>query len=98
MNLNLILSFAAEFTSGFAAAGALLEAGVLTVKQTVMALVIGNDAYQQVPKLQKAVNDARAVGDTLKDIGFEVAVIEGLSGVRGLDQGTVMDHERVGET
>jgi len=38
----IILSFAAEFTSGFAAAGALLEAGVLTVKQTVIALLIGN--------------------------------------------------------
>jgi hypothetical protein len=38
----IILSFAAEFTSGFAAAGALLDAGVLTVKQTVMALLIGN--------------------------------------------------------
>jgi hypothetical protein len=38
----IILSFAAEFTSGFAAAGALLEAGVLTVRQTVMALLIGN--------------------------------------------------------
>jgi hypothetical protein len=37
-----ILSFAAEFTSGFAAAGALLEAGVLTIKQTVIALLIGN--------------------------------------------------------
>lgn len=37
-----ILGFAAEFTSGFAAAGALLEAGVLTVKQTALALVIGN--------------------------------------------------------
>lgn len=37
-----ILSFAAEFTSGFAAAGALLDAGVITVKQTVLALVIGN--------------------------------------------------------
>ena len=37
-----ILSFAAEFTSGFAAAGALLNAGVLTVKQTVLALLIGN--------------------------------------------------------
>jgi hypothetical protein len=37
-----ILSFAAEFTSGFAAAGALLEAGVLTTKQTVLALLIGN--------------------------------------------------------
>jgi len=37
-----ILSFAAEFTSGFAAAGALLHAGVLSVKQTVMALLFGN--------------------------------------------------------
>jgi hypothetical protein len=37
-----ILGFAAEFTSGFAAAGALLEAGVLTVKETALALVIGN--------------------------------------------------------
>ncbi|WDP84248.1 MAG: nucleoside recognition protein [Desulfobacter sp.] len=37
-----ILSFAAEFTSGFAAAGALLDAGVLTVKQTVLALLMGN--------------------------------------------------------
>ncbi len=37
-----ILSFAAEFTSGFAAAGALLSAGVLTIKQTVIALLAGN--------------------------------------------------------
>jgi hypothetical protein len=38
----IILSFVAEFTSGFAAAGALLNAGVLTMKQTVIALLIGN--------------------------------------------------------
>ncbi len=38
----IILSFAAEFTSGFAAAGALMNAGVLTVKQTVIALLLGN--------------------------------------------------------
>jgi len=37
-----ILSFAAEFTSGFAAAGALMDAGVITVKQTVLALLLGN--------------------------------------------------------
>lgn len=37
-----ILSFAAEFTSGFAAAGALLDAGVLTTKQTALALLAGN--------------------------------------------------------
>jgi hypothetical protein len=37
-----ILSFAAEFTSGFAAAGALMDAGVINVKQTVIALLLGN--------------------------------------------------------
>ncbi|MGB5984932.1 MAG: nucleoside recognition protein [Desulfobacterales bacterium] len=37
-----ILSFAAEFTSGFAAAGALQDAGVLSVSQTVLALLAGN--------------------------------------------------------
>lgn len=37
-----VLSFAAEFTSGFAAAGALMDAGVITTKQTVVALLMGN--------------------------------------------------------
>lgn len=37
-----VLSFAAEFSSGFAAAGALLQQGVLTIKQGVLALLIGN--------------------------------------------------------
>ncbi len=37
-----VLSFVAEFTSGFAAAGALMDAGMLTVKQTALALLIGN--------------------------------------------------------
>ena len=37
-----VLSFVAEFTSGFAAAGALMSAGVLSVKQTVVALLVGN--------------------------------------------------------
>jgi hypothetical protein len=37
-----ILSFVAEFSSGFAAAGALQAAGVLSIKQTVLALLIGN--------------------------------------------------------
>jgi hypothetical protein len=31
-----------------------------------VALVIGNNDYRNVPKLQKAVNDARTMGDTLK--------------------------------
>jgi len=37
-----------------------------------VALVIGNDAYEHVTKLQKAVNDAEAMGETLEAIGFKV--------------------------
>jgi Caspase domain len=39
-------------------------------------LVIGNNDYKNVPKLQKAVNDARTMGDTLKQLGFSVMVAE----------------------
>src|SRR6476661_10024203 len=41
-----------------------------------VALVIGNNEYKNVPKLQKAVNDARTMGDTLKQLGFTVMVAE----------------------
>jgi len=41
-----------------------------------VALVIGNNDYKYVPKLQKAVNDARTMGNTLKQLGFEVMVAE----------------------
>jgi hypothetical protein len=36
-----VFALAAEFSTGMAAAGALLEAGTLTVKQTVLALIVG---------------------------------------------------------
>lgn len=41
-----------------------------------VALVIGNNDYRNVPKLQKAVNDARSIGDALKSLGFSVMVAE----------------------
>ncbi|WP_291861281.1 caspase family protein [Bradyrhizobium sp.] len=41
-----------------------------------VALVVGNDDCRNVPKLQKAVNDARTMGDTLKRLGFSVMVAE----------------------
>ncbi|WP_407160348.1 caspase domain-containing protein [Bradyrhizobium sp. STM 3557] len=44
-----------------------------------VALVIGNNDYKSVPKLQKAVNDARAMGDALKQLGFNVMVAENLN-------------------
>lgn len=37
-----------------------------------VALVIGNDSYREVTKLEKAVNDANAMATTLSEIGFEV--------------------------
>jgi hypothetical protein len=40
--------------------------------QKRVALVIGNDSYQNIPALKKAVNDATKMGDTLKSIGFTV--------------------------
>jgi uncharacterized caspase-like protein len=44
-----------------------------------VALVIGNNDYKNVPKLQKAVNDARTMGETLKQLGFSVMVAENQS-------------------
>src|SRR5262245_63400469 len=41
-----------------------------------VALVVGNNDYRNVPKLQKAVNDARTMGDTLKQLGFSVMIAE----------------------
>ena len=41
-----------------------------------VALVIGNNDYKNVPRLQKAVNDARTMGDTLRQLGFAVMVAE----------------------
>jgi hypothetical protein len=47
--------------------------------QKRVALLIGNNAYANVPRLATAVSDARAVGATLKGLGFAVTVSENLS-------------------
>ena len=44
-----------------------------------VALVIGNDAYQNVPALKKAVNDSRTIGDSLKQLGFTVVSAQNLT-------------------
>jgi Caspase domain len=41
-----------------------------------IALVVGNNDYRNIPPLRTAVNDARAMGDTLKQLGFSVMVAE----------------------
>jgi hypothetical protein len=55
---------------------ALLMVTVPAHAEKRVALVIGNNDYKNVPKLQKAVNDARTMGDTLKQLGFSVMVAE----------------------
>src|SRR5262245_46709330 len=47
--------------------------------QKRVALVIGNDAYQNVSQLRKAVNDAATMRDTLKKLGFQVLSAENLT-------------------
>ena len=44
-----------------------------------VALLVGNNAYQNVPRLQTAVNDARAVGTALRGLGFSVILAENQS-------------------
>ncbi len=41
-----------------------------------VALVIGNDAYQHARRLNTAVNDATAVGSSLKQLGFDVLPVQ----------------------
>src|SRR5215471_13078552 len=56
-----------------------LSIGVLTapaLAEKRVALVIGNDRYDGLPALQKAVNDARAVADRFQRLGYEVIRVE----------------------
>src|SRR4051794_32024090 len=69
------LSFRAALACAMAAAFTALAAPAAHAEKRV-ALVIGNNDYKNVPKLQKAVNDARTMGDTLKQLGFSVMVAE----------------------
>lgn len=61
-----------------AAAFALVVLSALPAEARNLALVIGNDGYQNVPQLQKAVNDARAVSAELERLGFVVRRAENL--------------------
>jgi hypothetical protein len=59
---------------GIASAFLMLASPALAAKR--VALVIGNNDYRNVSKLQKAVNDARTMGDALRQLGFSVMVAE----------------------
>jgi hypothetical protein len=68
------LSFRAALALSFVASYLVIAQPARAEKR--VALVIGNNDYKNVPKLQKAVNDARTMGDTLKQLGFSVMVAE----------------------
>src|ERR1700744_3540082 len=65
-----------KFASACAVTASLIAAGAPAHAEKRVALVIGNNEYRNVPKLQKAVNDARTMGDTLRQLGFNVMVAE----------------------
>ncbi|MBM3556018.1 MAG: hypothetical protein FJX47_10740, partial [Alphaproteobacteria bacterium] len=51
-----------------------LGASVALAQDRRVALVIGNDAYTGLPKLNNAARDAEAVGRKLRELGFETTV------------------------
>jgi len=44
-----------------------------------VALLVGNNGYENVPRLDTAINDARALSETLRKLGFKVFVGENQS-------------------
>ena len=63
----------------FTAFCAALTLSALTAHAKRIALVMGNDNYQQVTKLQKAGNDAVAMATELRAAGFEVVLHKDLN-------------------
>src|SRR6202140_260436 len=72
--MKILQSFRAALVLSVAAALFAFAAPAQAEKR--VALVVGNNDYKNVPKLQKAVNDARTMGATLKQLGFSVMVAE----------------------
>ncbi len=52
----------------------LLTNNVMAAAERRVALVIGNNDYQNIVKLEKAVNDANSVAAELRKVGFDVQV------------------------
>ena len=59
-----------------------------------VALVIGNDRYQHVTQLERAVSDAQAIGVALRQLGFEVLAHTNLDR-RGMNQAIGVLGERI---
>ncbi len=75
-----VLSFTSEFAAGFAAAGALMDAGTITVKQTVIALLLGNiiafpirAIRHQLPRYMGIFSPGMGLSMLLMGQGFRIA-------------------------
>ncbi|MGA7804012.1 caspase family protein, partial [Bradyrhizobium sp.] len=53
--------------------------GPPALAQNRVALLIGNNAYQNVPALRTAINDAHAIADVLQKLNFSVVIAENQS-------------------
>ena len=83
-----VLSFFAEFTAGFAAAGAMLDAGTLTMKQTVIALLLGNiiafpirAIRHQLPRYMGIFSPGMGLQMLLMGQGFRIASLMLIGGI-----------------
>jgi hypothetical protein len=68
-----VLGFAAEFTSGFAAAGAMLQEGVITAKQAVLALLVGNVVAFPIRALRHQL--PRLMGIFAPKLGLQILLL-----------------------
>jgi hypothetical protein len=73
---NSMMGWVFRLLAGASLAACMAASAVPAHAEKRVALVVGNNDYRNVPKLQKAVNDARTMGDTLKQLGFTVMVAE----------------------
>lgn len=69
--MGLRLKFAALL---LAAVTMLLGAGGASAQERRVALIVGNDAYKTLPKLNNAANDARSMDARLKALGWETTI------------------------
>ena len=66
-----VVSRVRPILSAVAFAAALLPSLDASAEKRI-ALVVGNNAYESVPRLERAINDAKAVSSTLEALGFQV--------------------------
>ena len=60
------------FTAVLALAGMLLSTSAMAALEKRVALIIGNGAYSNAPALANPVEDARAMADKMRAMGFEI--------------------------